>query len=92
MGYLLTPKPDQVDVDRFERLAAEGRAASSGGTRWLHVTAPGRRWLCGVGRRRPISRMSHSRGREIARLEQARLSAVEDRIDGADRRWEVRRC
>ena len=80
-GYLLTPKPDQVDVDRFERLAAEGRAALERGTRWLHVSGSGRRWLCGVGRRWLISRMSHSRGRRSRALSRHAFLALEDRID-----------
>jgi DNA-binding SARP family transcriptional activator/WD40 repeat protein len=80
-GYLLTPKPDQVDVDRFERLAAEGRAALERGDA---LAARERlRAALALWRGSALADFCYEpfAGPEIARLEEARLSALEDRID-----------
>lgn len=80
-GYLLTPKPDQVDVDRFERWAAEGRAALERGDA---LAARERlRAALALWRGSALADFAYEpfAGPEIARLEQARLSALEDRID-----------
>ncbi|MDX2703095.1 BTAD domain-containing putative transcriptional regulator [Streptomyces sp. PA03-6a] len=79
-GYRLVVTPDEVDVHRFERLAAEGREALAAGE-------PGRAagllrgalelWrgsaLADVGDA-PFARA------QVARLEELRIAAVEDRI------------
>ena len=62
-GYVLAPGPDQVDLDRFERLAAEGRDFLDRGERGQHVSGCEVRWRYGAARRWPISPMSSSRRR-----------------------------
>ncbi|MGN6167315.1 MAG: nSTAND1 domain-containing NTPase [Solirubrobacteraceae bacterium] len=80
-GYLLTPKPDQVDVDRFERLTAEGRVALERGD--ARVARERLRAALALWRGSALADFTYEpfAGPEIARLEQARLSALEDRID-----------
>ncbi len=80
-GYLLTPKPDQVDVDRFERLAAEGRVALERGDARAARERLGA--ALALWRGSALADFSYEpfAGPEIARLEGARLSALEDRID-----------
>jgi DNA-binding SARP family transcriptional activator len=80
-GYRLTVGPDQVDVDRFERLAAEGGVALSDGDR---VDAAERlRRALGLWRGSPLADFAYEQfaQAEIARLEEARLAAIEDRIE-----------
>jgi WD40 repeat protein/DNA-binding SARP family transcriptional activator len=80
-GYLLAVGSEQVDVGRFEALAAGGRSALAAGD----ATAAGQRLGEGLAlwRGEPLADFAHepfARG-EIARLGQARLAALEDRID-----------
>ena len=71
----------QLDAEQFERWPP--RAAARSGP--VIPRAAGRccamRWRCGAVRRWPTSPMSRSRRPTIARLEEARLAALEDRID-----------
>ena len=80
-GYLLTPKPDQVDIDRFERLADEGRVALERGD--ARAARERLRAALALWRGSALADFSYEpfAGPEIARLEGARLSALEDRID-----------
>jgi YVTN family beta-propeller protein len=80
-GYLLHVEPEQVDADRFAALAAEGRQAladgdPSGAARKLReALAP---W-----RGPPLADFAYEpfAQAEIARLDEERLAALEDRID-----------
>ena len=80
-GYVLSADPTQLDVARFERLVAEGRAALGGG----EAAAAGNRFrealglwrgpaLAGVAEAEPLAR-------EASRLEELRLVAVEGRLE-----------
>ena len=80
-GYQLTLASDQVDVDQFERLAAEGRAALSDGDA---ATAADRlHQALGLWRGPALVDFAYEAfaQAEIARLEEARLAALEDRLD-----------
>jgi YVTN family beta-propeller protein len=80
-GYLLTTSPDQVDADRFEAIVADARRALAAGD-----AADARKLLdeaLGLWRGEPLADLAYepfAQG-EIARLEEARLAALEDRID-----------
>src|SRR5688572_3170082 len=80
-GYRLHVEPDELDADRFERLAVEGAAAlgrkSYGEASELLVDA------LALWRGPALADLrydSFAQG-EIARLEELRLAAVEDRIE-----------
>jgi YVTN family beta-propeller protein len=80
-GYLLEAEPDQIDVDRFERLAADGREALDGGEPGAAAeTLRGALKLC---RGPPLADFAYESfaQNEIARLEELRLGALEDRIE-----------
>ena len=80
-GYALTLPPGQLDLDQFERLAREGRAAVSAGDA---ATAGERlREALGLWRGLPLSEFAYepfAQG-EIARLAEARIACLEERID-----------
>jgi predicted ATPase/DNA-binding SARP family transcriptional activator len=80
-GYVLATAPGAVDVDVFEHLASEGRAALASGDQ----LAAGQRLrqaleLC---RGTPLADFIYEpfAQAEIARLEEARMTVLEDRID-----------
>jgi YVTN family beta-propeller protein len=80
-GYLLAAAPDQVDAECFETIVANARRALSTGD------ATGARALLddalGLWRGEPLADLAYepfAHG-EIARLEESRLAALEDRID-----------
>jgi YVTN family beta-propeller protein len=80
-GYLLAVAPGQVDAERFEAMVADARRALADGD------AAGARELFGsalaLWRGEALADLAYepfAQG-EIARLEQARLAALEDRID-----------
>jgi predicted ATPase/DNA-binding SARP family transcriptional activator len=80
-GYVLSLGREQLDADRFDRLASEGRDALVGGD---PLTANAR--LCealGLWRGEPLTDFCYEPFAQaaIARLEEAHLTAVEDRID-----------
>ena len=80
-GYVLSPAAGEVDLDVFERLAADGRAALAGGD--AASAAARLREALGLWRGPPLADFTYepfAQG-EIARLEQARMAALEDRID-----------
>jgi YVTN family beta-propeller protein len=80
-GYVLEVDSDQVDACRFEALVADGRSALADGD-----GATARQRLgeaLGLWRGEPLADFAYesfARG-EIARLGQARLAAVEDRVE-----------
>ena len=80
-GYEIGLARDQLDADEFELLAAEGHAALNGGdpaaaARCLHDALE-------LWRGPPLEDFAYESfaQAEIARLEEARLGALEDRID-----------
>ena len=80
-GYLLDAGMDAVDADRFDSLAADGRRALEDGDapRAAQLLAA----ALALWRGPPLEEFSYEpfAQREIGRLEEARLAAVEDRID-----------
>ncbi len=66
-GYLLQVAPGEIDVAHFERLIDDGKAKEA----------------LALWRGQPLSDFAYSRfaQREIARLEELRVSALEDRIE-----------
>ena len=80
-GYVLRVEPGELDADRFEQLHAEGRAASDAGD---HAAAAKRlRDALALWRGPPFADLSYERFAqpEIARLEDERVAALEDRIE-----------
>jgi YVTN family beta-propeller protein len=80
-GYVLAAESDQVDAERFDALAAEGRAALAdgdpGAARKLLASA------LALWRGEALSDLAFRSfaARDAARLEEARLVALEDRIE-----------
>ncbi|WP_185949365.1 BTAD domain-containing putative transcriptional regulator [Microbispora sp. KK1-11] len=77
-GYRLAVSPDQVDLHLFARLAGEGAAALAAGD-------PGRatgllREALGLWRGAPLTDLPNAEV-EVARLEELRIAAAEDRIE-----------
>ena len=80
-GYALRVEPGELDAERFEQLHAEGRAAIDAGD---HAAAAKRlREALGLWRGPPLADLSYEgfAQPEIARLEDERLAALEDRIE-----------
>ena len=80
-GYRLAVAPGQVDAVRFEALGAEGRRALAGGD-----AARAKERLCsalGLWRGEPLADFAYEPFAQaaIGRLLEARLAAVEDRIE-----------
>ena len=80
-AYLLRATGDHIDLRRFERLACDGRRA-------LAANAPGRaaadlREALGLWRGEPLADINREQfaQSEIARLEELRARALEDRIE-----------
>jgi DNA-binding SARP family transcriptional activator len=80
-GYRLRVEPDELDLGRFERLCAEGRRALAAG-RHEHAAARLRAAL-GEWRGPPLADVAFEpfAPPEVARLEDLRAAAVEDRVD-----------
>ncbi|MGO9753212.1 MAG: BTAD domain-containing putative transcriptional regulator [Solirubrobacteraceae bacterium] len=80
-GYRLSLAPGQLDVDEFERLAADGRRALSEGD--PAGAAKLLREALGLWRGAALADLAYESfaQSEVARLEEARLAALEDRID-----------
>jgi len=80
-GYRLEVEPDELDLDRFERLLGEGRAALAGGDAAL--AAARLRDAGSLWRGPPLAGFSEARflAHESARLEELRLSAREEQIE-----------
>jgi DNA-binding SARP family transcriptional activator len=80
-GYLLAAEPDQIDAERFEKLAAKGREALQEGD-----PDKARTWLQGalaLWRGPALTDFSYENfaQSEIARLEEVRVTALEYRIE-----------
>jgi YVTN family beta-propeller protein len=80
-GYLLVAAPGQVDAERFDEMAADGRRALADGD-----AARARELLdraLGLWRGEPLADLAYEpfAQRAIARLDEARLAALEDRIE-----------
>jgi DNA-binding SARP family transcriptional activator len=80
-GYRLAFEPDQIDAERFDALVADGRAALESGDagRAAKLLAA----ALELWRGPPLEEFAYepfAQG-EIARLEEARLAALEDRVD-----------
>jgi DNA-binding SARP family transcriptional activator/tetratricopeptide (TPR) repeat protein len=80
-GYLLTVRPGEMDLDRFERCAEEGRDALARGH--AERAAERLREALALWRGPPLADFAYEAFAqpEIARLEELRLAALEDRID-----------
>lgn len=80
-GYLLRAGPDEVDVDRFEALRAEGRRLLAAGEVTQAAAALGD--AIALWRGAPLQDFAYERFAqpEIARLEELRLVTLEDRFD-----------
>ena len=80
-GYLLTPKPDQTDLDHFESLVVNARQALQDGD--ARSGAARLREALGLWRGPPLADFAYESFAqpEIARLEEWRLSVLEDRMD-----------
>jgi DNA-binding SARP family transcriptional activator len=80
-GYLLQLEPDELDLFRFERLVAEGRDALATGD--ARTAADRLRAALGLWRGPALADFTYEPFAQsaIARLEELRLAALEDRID-----------
>jgi DNA-binding SARP family transcriptional activator len=80
-GYRLRVEPDELDLGRFERLCADGRRALAAGR---HERAAARlRAALGEWRGPPLADVAFEpfAAPEVARLEDLRAAAVEDRVE-----------
>jgi DNA-binding SARP family transcriptional activator len=77
-GYALAVRPDELDLDRFRRLASEARAAADPLERSEKL-----RGALALWRGPPLADVEFEAFAqpEIARLEEERLAALEERID-----------
>src|SRR5262245_59868231 len=80
-GYRLVVEPGEVDLDRFERLVARGRSELASGDAVAAVTTL--RGALGLWRGPALADVAYEPFAqvEIARLEELRLVAVEERIE-----------
>ena len=80
-GYLLAVAPGQVDAERFEAMVADARRALADGDASAARESLGS--ALGLWRGEPLADLAYEpfAQREIARLEEARLAALEDRFD-----------
>lgn len=80
-GYVLHVAPGELDVDRFTELVEVGRAATEGGDRALAARALSEALALWRGPALDDFAYEDFAQSEIQRLEELRLSALEDRID-----------
>jgi DNA-binding SARP family transcriptional activator/streptogramin lyase len=80
-GYVLTVPLEQIDARRFERLLGEAEALA--GSRDARGAAASLRQALGMWRGPPLAEFRYEEfaQAEIARLEELRLKAIEDRVD-----------
>jgi DNA-binding SARP family transcriptional activator/ABC-type branched-subunit amino acid transport system substrate-binding protein len=80
-GYVLAPDPSQVDLDRFQAVVGDAREALEGGN--ARRASERLREGLAMWRGPPLADFAYEpfAQSEIARLEEARLAALEDRID-----------
>lgn len=81
VGYRLNAAPETVDWLRFERLAGEGARALEVAEAQKAFTSLEEALALWRGRPLPELDFSPSADREIGRLEELRLRAIEDRVD-----------
>ena len=82
-GYVLRVADDDVDAARFERRVAEGRALAASGRAAAAVEAFDEALATWRGEPLPELAYDAFAQPEIARLEELRLAALEDRFDAA---------
>ena len=80
-GYVLRVDPDRLDLGRFERLTQDAAQALERNERQVRSTSYAVRSSCGVARRSPTSTYESFAQPAIARLEELRLAATEQRLD-----------
>lgn len=80
-GYVLAVAPGELDLDRFDGLVADGRAALAAGEAGVAADALAR--ALSIWRGPALADFTYEpfAQAEIARLEELRLSAVEERIE-----------
>lgn len=80
-GYLIELEADQLDLHRFERLAAEGRRALE--QQDASAAAAKLREALSLWRGAPLADLAYESFAQVetSRLEELRLAALEDRID-----------
>lgn len=80
-GYAVLVEPGELDLDRFERLAAKGRQALADGR--ARAAAARLRSALSLWRGPPLADLRYEdfAQPEIERLEESRLAATEDRIE-----------
>lgn len=80
-GYMLQLKPEQLDLERFERLRDEGRAARSKGD--LEAASTALQAALSLWRGPALGDLAYERfaQTEVNRLEELRLATSEERID-----------
>jgi DNA-binding SARP family transcriptional activator len=80
-GYVLAVDPERIDVHRFERLLADGRAALQQGD--AAAAAALLRDALSLWRGMPLADVAYEpfADREIHRLQELRLAALEERIE-----------
>jgi hypothetical protein len=80
-GYELRLDPDRVDAHRFERLVAEGRSELGGGQPGRAVSAL--QEALSLWRGQPLAELAYEpvAQREIARLDDLRITALERLIE-----------
>jgi DNA-binding SARP family transcriptional activator/class 3 adenylate cyclase/tetratricopeptide (TPR) repeat protein len=81
-GYLVDPDPEELDLVRFERLAAEGRVALAAGDPAGAARLLGEAEGLWRGPALADVTLAASGQGEVVRLEERRLAALEDRIEG----------
>lgn len=77
-GYLLRVEPDRLDLDVFERLAADGRAALDAGD--AETAARELRAALALWRGEPLSDAATQDNVEVPRLRERRLRVTEDLV------------
>ena len=80
-GYRVRTEPDALDLERFERLVAEGRDALAGGD--AERSADALREALALWRGTPLAELGEVpfAQRECPRLEELRLAAFEERVE-----------
>jgi DNA-binding SARP family transcriptional activator len=80
-GYRVRTEPDALDLERFERLVAEGRDALAGGD--AERAADALREALALWRGTPLAELGEVpfAQRECLRLEELRLAALEERVE-----------
>ena len=80
-GYVLRVEPGELDLDRFEELAAQGRRALTAGDAVVASGRLGEALACWRGPALADLAFEPFAQREIARLEEARVACLEGRIE-----------